>query len=204
MANLRNLTFWFPIKSSCCSNNAVESSTTPGLSCQNSPLNVVTSRYSNIMLTNHKLLMQLADLGIKMYATTITIHCKWLGCKSYQDQYRYLKNMIKRREDQDTWYVYHFELQKNGNLHAHGVIAYLKSTSEWGLKYKEIGIRNAHQQACQEIKHIRNYLEYINKENICMPITNIRRNQLTVEIENLIQYQDQNKPVVQTMGAGES
>lgn len=61
--------------------------------------------------------------SILLHFTTITIGSKWLGMKSVKEQYEVFKRDIKKhiRYHGDQKYLYHFEIQRSGMLHAHGI-----------------------------------------------------------------------------------
>lgn len=157
----KDITFYF--KSSCC--NGQSSAAKPPLSelCQNGPLH-----------RQHTHIEQWFNKNIDMHAATITIGNKYYGKLSYKDQYKHMVKAIKRTYPYhgDTKYVFHFELQSNGNLHAHGVVinGYQNKFIDG---FNHLGLRNTHDKSYEPIKNISKYLEYINKENILPPITNI-------------------------------
>lgn len=153
--NLKDVILFF--SSSCCNNNS-ESSEISNFPCQNSHEMAYISGLPS---------------GISAHAATITIGNKHYGKMSYKDQYKHMVRTIKDtyRFRGETKYTAHFELTKNGQLHAHLLIinGYQVIFAE---AFDKFGRRNSHLQSYQDCKNIPKYLEYINKENILKPINN--------------------------------
>lgn len=121
--------------------------------------------------------------GTDVICTTITIGKKWLGRKSADDQYKQFVKDIKRAYPfhGKTKYVYHFELQNNGHLHAHGLeIDGYNDT--FICAFADYGSRNKSKEAYQKCRNIDGYCDYINKDNEYPPIHNILKKEIR-EIE---------------------
>lgn len=115
--------------------------------------------------------------GVSMHKTTITIGVKRYGKLSYKDQYKDMVSSIKKHipyHSEEKRYLYHFELTKNGILHAHGIEISTYQTV-FSDDFNKYGLHNTKDQSFVEIKRktIDEYLKYINKENICPWISNI-------------------------------
>lgn len=127
----------------------------------------------------------LVDLSTKetLYATTITIGNKYVGCLSYHDQYeKFIKVMKMNRKKNDTIKcIYHFELNSNGQLHAHGI-----ETGGYAQNFKDafgvFGKHNLHKDSYKKITNIRSYLKYIDKENIKPWFTNLHKDILNTNV----------------------
>lgn len=174
----KDISIFFSVKSNCCN-----SSTAEGDPCRNYAKKV----------DPHKYFKYYSDKGVDVYATTITIGRKWLGRKSADDQYKQFVKDIKRK-----WlyhgkekYCYHFELQNNGQLHAHG----LHMNGDWASFiecFSDYGDRNTKKEAYQKCRNIQGYTEYIDKENAYPPIHNILKKDIQ-EIDNILEsVEDQN------------
>lgn len=120
--------------------------------------------------------------GIDMVKTTITIGVRDVGKLHYKQQYLKMIDLIKKYHKyqnkcgNDVKYIYHFELTQSGQLHAHG-LEYNTTRINFEHIMGTIGSRNRHPSAYIEVKRfvgIKEYLNYINKENILAPITNIQ------------------------------
>ncbi len=116
--------------------------------------------------------------GTKNYAhaTTITIGNKRIGRLSQKKQYREFVRRIKRQYPfrGKVKYLYCFEEQMNGQLHAHG----------WTLgdyqnhfisSFSDFGKHNMNSKSFQPIGDLAKYGLYINKENAYPPLTNITK-----------------------------
>lgn len=138
----------------------------------------------------HRYLETLSVRGCDMNKTTITIGNKIIGMKSYKEQYDDICRIIKleRPYRGAIKYIYHFELQKNGQLHAHGleIGSYMQNYVE---AFSCIGARNAHPKSFVAVKRgdsITEYLRYMNKENILPMITNITKKEM-IHAVNVLQ-----------------
>lgn len=159
MVKLKDISIYFSLKSSCC--NKQESSPMP---CRNSPQ----------ILDTHKYFKYWYNKGVDIDITTITIGSKWLGRMSADEQYKQFVKDIKKGYPfhGKTKYVYHFELQNNGMLHAHGI--HMESYRDKFIEtFDHYGKRNSHKESYQVCRNITGYLEYINKSNIYPPIHNV-------------------------------
>lgn len=110
-------------------------------------------------------------------ATTITIGEKWIGKLSADQQYKVMAKDIRihmRRYNHsgDNYYYYCFELQKNGQLHAHGIEAGTYSTPFIEM-FERYGKRNRHKKSFTPVSDLDKYFEYITKECTYPTITNI-------------------------------
>lgn len=183
---VRDITLYF--KSNCC-NKTVESKP-----CENSPpansnclffkrkktIINPTVDYDNVNRVHLHFKNAQAD-GVQLVKTTLTIGNKEIGKLSYIDQHKYFIKLIKsftlhhKKCGNDVKYIFHFELQSNGMLHAHGIEMNGNQTI-FNLHFTKLGVRNSHQKSYDEVKRyigIEEYLNYINKENILPPFTNI-------------------------------
>lgn len=149
------------------------SSDSPESSCQNyAPKKIINNKLKQFIINQSS--------GTKNFAhaTTITIGNKWIGKKSAKQQYKQLVRDIKRHIGYRSAvkYLYVFEYQHNGHLHAHGVElgSYQQQFIESFSKY---GRRNSCSESFQTVKHIDKYLEYIDKEHAFPYITNIHKHQ---------------------------
>lgn len=120
-----------------------------------------------------------------VHVTTITIGRKWLGKLSSKEQYKIMKRDIKRHirfHDKHKKYLYCFEHQENGQLHAHGVEI---GTMQGGFieSFSHYGQRNCHPKAFQPARNIEKYIEYIGKEHAFPFITNIHKKEIKEEAE---------------------
>lgn len=117
-----------------------------------------------------------------LYAATITIGNIKYGSMSADKQYADIVKTIKNTYSYhgETKYVFYFEFQKNGNLHAHGAI-YNGYQSKFSDSFNKYGLRNIHDKSYEPIKTIE-YFEYIckDKEKIkYKPIHNIKKSDVT-------------------------
>lgn len=103
-------------------------------------------------------------------ATTITIGRKWIGRLSDKEQYRIIKNKIKRmilesrrHGNKDSLYYYIFEYQRNGQLHAHG-IEYDTYRRFFDEQFADIGKHNLSNQAFTAVRNTKEYIKYMLKE----------------------------------------
>lgn len=112
-------------------------------------------------------------------STTITIGNKRYGSLSAKDQYKHIKKAIKKHIPyrSEKKYLYTFELQNNGQLHAHGLElgTYQATFIE---SFGKFGRRNTHNESYQNTKHVRKYLEYMNKDPIFEPVHNIMKKEI--------------------------
>ncbi len=112
-----------------------------------------------------------------LHAATITIGNIKYGSMSADKQYADIVKTIKNTYafHGETKYVFYFEFQKNGQLHAHGAI-YNGYHSKFIDSFNKYGLRNIHDKSYEPIKTIE-YFEYIckDKEKIkYKPIHNIK------------------------------
>lgn len=154
-------------QSSCCNKQIESSNFSKKSPCPNSA-KIGRSAY----------IKKMADDSITMHATTITIGNKWLGKKSAKDQYEVFVKRIKQHipYHSSNKYLYHFELQNNGQLHAHGIeigtyrAAFIESFGDFGM-------RNRHGEAFTKIKSLDKYILYMDKSNDFLPISNIKKSE---------------------------
>lgn len=121
-------------------------------------------------------------------ATTITIGNKWIGKLSSRKQYIEFCKAIRKhigKRDPVKKYLYVFELQDNGQLHAHGV-----EIGTWQASFIEsfqhFGRRNVHDASFCRVKSIDKYLTYMDKEHAFPYITNIRSSDIKKMYSNNI------------------
>jgi len=112
-----------------------------------------------------QLFNKLGNDSNSLHAVTITIGNVHYGSMSASEQYRHMKKAIKScyRYHGETKYIFYFEYQKNGQLHAHGVI-YNGYRSKFIDHFNKFGKRNTHKDSYQNVKNI-NYFTYIQKDN---------------------------------------
>lgn len=112
-------------------------------------------------------LKKLWNAGATFNATTITIGNKYYGRLSADEQYKRMsldiKRHIKKYREIEQWFFYTFELQKNGQLHAHGIEVgtYQESFVESFYKW---GDRNMHPESFKKVSDFDAYYSYITKE----------------------------------------
>lgn len=95
-------------------------------------------------------------------ATTITIGNKKYGKLDYKGQMRELKKDIKNYLEKNNYNgLYIFELQKNGNIHCHGIDDGYRSKFEEA--FSKYGKRNSNNESHKLVKHLEDYLRYICK-----------------------------------------
>lgn len=161
----KDITIYFP--SRCC-NGSLEQGDSP---CQSH------AQIDGAVERSHKYMREMYKRGCIVNATTITIGNKAIGRLSSKDQYKVLKRRIKRHipyNSEEERYVYHFELQNNGQLHAHG-IEYNTYRGRFTDSFYDIGKRNLAIESFNKVSNIDRYIDYINKENVYPAITNVRR-----------------------------
>ncbi len=125
-----------------------------------------------------------AHTGIEMSAATITIGYKHILKLSYKEQYAMMVKEIKKTykfHSDSIKYLFRFELQENGSLHAHGLIMN-GYQNVFHTNFLKFGIHNTKALSYQTCRNIKGYLKYINKENVLPPIHNIRKKDLTSEM----------------------
>lgn len=162
--------------------------------CQAVPLsNGYPSQSTPKTSTYLEFLQHFHDMGIDFNATTITIGNKWIGKKSSDQQYQIMKKDIRKHinrnkhRQEHTWYYYNFELQQNGQLHAHGieVNTYLAPFHE---SFESYGKRNVHRESFKKMSNLNSYFEYIEKEKAYPTVTNITKKLLkelfTIQMDN--------------------
>lgn len=139
---------------------------------------------------------QLVPSG-SLIAATITIGTKFYGSMSSDDQYKhfakaikYFKSQIKNIYDPTGRYYFTFELQRNGQLHAHGILynIYQKVFTD---SFRQFGRHNENSKSYQKLNNLTLYTKYINKENAYPPLTNISKK----DIINLPKKTEINKGV---------
>lgn len=132
-------------------------------------------------LTPEKFFFQVKQCDL--YSVTITIGNKLYGKLNYKEQYSELKFTIKKVYPfhGNTKYLFRFELQNNGQLHAHGILY-----DTYHVKFVEgfckFGTRNLHKDSFQLCRNLEGYLEYINKENILPCLHNIQKKDIKKEL----------------------
>lgn len=159
MVKLLNIEKFF-LKTSCCDGQ----STSCRISApKNSPLDFFLFYFNR---------------NIELHAVTITIGNKYYGGMSNDDQYKHLCKAIKQtyKFHGVEKYLFYFEQQQNGNLHAHGVLmnAYRGKFID---NFNKFGQRNIHKDSYQEMRNL-GYFEYIQKDKIkykYKPIHNIHK-----------------------------
>lgn len=114
-----------------------------------------------------------------LHITTISIGCRWLGKKRSEDQYTIFCKKIRQHIPyrSESKYIYCFELQKNGQLHAHG-IEYDTYQGRFMESFCSFGSHNTNNKSFQECRNLEGYIKYINKENIYPTIHNILKKDL--------------------------
>lgn len=133
------------------------------------------------------------------FSPTITIGNKYYGRLSAQTQYKHFVKAIKGYLPYhgEIKYIFTFELQANGQLHAHGF-----QTGGFQARFIEacskFGRRNSHDASFQRTKHIPKYLDYINKEPVFPYITNIMKK----DIRLYNKWKKENPPTSLPQGGG--
>lgn len=119
---------------------------------------------------------------VTMSATTITIGNKWIGSMSLKKQYKTMREQIKKHMRQTKLEsIYVFEIQANGQLHAHGLeIGWNQAT--FIENFQHYGQRNRTDASYEKVRHLSKYLEYLQKDLLYMYknhrmvfITNIKK-----------------------------
>lgn len=152
--------------------------------CCNGSAKPLSKRSRNIdpMPYFHKIFNSLPEHNESLHAATITIGNVHYGRMSSQDQYKHMVKAIKQCYPYhgETKYAFYFEYQKNGQLHAHGVV-YNGYQSKFIDHFNKFGNRNTHDASYQLIKKS-DYFSYIQKEKEKMkkytPIHNISAKEL--------------------------
>lgn len=144
--------------------------------CQSSEPKARPCRNSAQIMAPLEYMRQIHQKGIPLHVTTITIGNKRLGGMCIKDQYRHMVKDIKKHipYHSEQKYIYHFEQQENGNLHAHG-LEYDTYQARFHESFRHYGKRNCHPKSFQKLRNFDGYTEYINKENVFPPITNIMK-----------------------------
>ncbi len=142
---LRDISIFF--KSTCCTKESGPEIGTIS-PCQTAPENV------------RQIFEELE--GTDLIACTITIGNIKYGKLAYYEQHAHMCEAI-RKLPKSCKYYFRFEFQKNGQLHAHG-IAYNLYQEPYVACVSRFGTRNSHQESFQEIKHLKNYLDYMEKD----------------------------------------
>lgn len=168
MVKLKDISIFFQINSNCCKDSSTNEESKP---CRNYPR----------ILTQHNYIKQLYNENCTIYSTTITIGNKNIGRLSAEDQYTLMVKDIKQhiRYHSESKYIYHFELQKNGQLHAHGV-EYNTYRNRFIESFSKYGRRNEHKDSFQECRNIDGYIDYISKEDVFPPISNIQKKDIAI------------------------
>ena len=116
-------------------------------------------------------------------ATTITIGNKYYGSMSAKQQYKQMSKDIKKhiseRPDKNCKYLYTFELQKNGQLHAHGIeLGTWQNT--FHANFGKYGRHNLNNKSYTDIvlRNFPSYYEYIHKEQVFPRIHNFTKKEL--------------------------
>lgn len=100
-----------------------------------------------------------------LHVATITIGNKYYGCMDYIQQYNHVVKSIKQtyRYHGETKYWFCFELQANGQLHAHGII-YNGYHAKFIEGFQKFGARNLHKDSYQPLRNKGYLSEYIHKD----------------------------------------
>lgn len=166
----KKIKLFFNVKCNCCQSSSEPSETREP--CRNSAHTSTPLDY----------FQALQNKGCVLHVTTITIGGKgsaWMGRKSIEDQYvqmkKDIKNHIAYRGDQK--YVYHFEMNNSGVLHAHG-IEYDTYQARFAGSFSKYGSRNNLPISFQEVRNLSGYMKYIDKENIFPSLTNVTKKDL--------------------------
>lgn len=166
MTKLKDISLFFI--SDCCNGGAKPLSKRPPAI---DPIKYFQKRFNTLPEHNESL-----------HAATITIGNVYYGKMSSEQQYKHFVKAIKNcyPYNGETKYVFYFEFQKNGQLHAHGAI-YNGYQSRFADHFNKFGLRNCHDLSYQQIKKS-DYFSYIIKEKEKMkkykPIHNIKRSDI--------------------------
>lgn len=163
MVKLINIEKFF-LKANCCNDGQ-------STSCRNSaPIDSIMKFFKHYF-----------SKTVELHAPTITIGNKYYGAMSNNDQYKHMVKTIKETYPYHGTikYIFFFEQQENGNLHAHGVLmnAY---ESKFIDNFNKFGKRNLHKDSYQIIRNL-GYFEYIQKDINKIkfkPIHNIKKKDL--------------------------
>lgn len=166
MVKLQDISIYFT--SSCCKK---QSNKVSSKNLKNSSLSELTP--------NNSIYNYFLDLSpdIELHAATITIGNKHYGRMSAEEQYFEMKDSIKKFipfHSKTQKYIFEFELQNNGQLHAHGIIQGVFQ-NKFIESFYHFGRRNSHNKSYQDIKHVSNYIDYICKERIFPTVHNIKK-----------------------------
>jgi hypothetical protein len=142
---LRDISIFF--KSSCCNK-------------ESDPEN---EKFSSCQIAPEKVRQYFEDLeGTDLKAATITIGNVKYGKLAYYEQHAEFEKAIKRLPKQARYY-FRYEFQKNGQLHAHGIVYNLYDQPYFDIMSR-FGTRNTKKESYQEIKHLKQYLDYMEKD----------------------------------------
>lgn len=147
--------------------------------CDKPPLAAVTLSNGSQKIAPYDCMKLLWDKGLDFHATTITIGCRKYGKLSADEQYKRMVkdirvHMKRYNFNDDKYYYYCFELQKNGQLHAHGI-----EINTYNTPFQEIfsdwGARNNHPESFKKVSSFEEYYKYITKECEYPTITNFSK-----------------------------
>lgn len=164
---LKDISLFFSIKSTCCT-KAGMANPCPSHAQKSDPFDFFrTLDASNTLLP--------------FYMTTITIGNKHYGRMSSEEQYKHfcaaIKKHVKYHNDKGQRYIYVFELQRNGQLHAHG-LEVGTSQAQFIESFHKFGSRNMHDKSFQTVKRLETYIKYMQKEEVYPRIHNIKKKDL--------------------------
>lgn len=148
--------------------------------CQSSPQPAGDDQHNITLVHNY---FKLLSRHEPLYATTITIGNKYIGKLDWNGQYKAFIKLLRenRNKRQPIKCIYHFELTKNGQLHAHGI-----ETGGYAANFQNafgiLGKHNYHKNSYTKINDIDSYCKYINKENVKQVYYNITKKDM-VEIK---------------------
>lgn len=173
MVKINDISIFF--RSSCCSNSAVVPPP-----CRNSA-----------RVTGHPHPIDIFKYLPKgaLTAVTITIGNKYYGSMSSDEQYKRMKKCISifrwrlNLLDEDSYFYFTFELQSNGQLHAHGILYNIYHTL-FVECFGQFGRRNLHKDSFQPVFDVDKYIAYIQKEEVYKRITNIQKKHIQSIIKN--------------------
>lgn len=170
MPNLINIEKFF-LKTKCCTNTGESRAPAP---CQNSP------PHTRQILRGLEYFTNMFNQKVDLNAATITIGNQKYGSLSAKDQYTDMVKTIKKvyRKDMNIKYIFFFELTKNGQLHAHGIVDGYEIIFKDG--FQKYGKHNTNDKSYESMVSL-TYIEYIKKEwkgTKYPPITNITKQDL--------------------------
>ena len=115
-----------------------------------------------------------------LIAVTVTIGNKHYGRMSSDEQYKHMKKAISifrwrlKLISEDAYYYFTFELQNNGQLHAHGILYNIYHTLFLEC-FSQFGRRNLAKESFQKVFDVDKYILYIQKEEVYKSIHNITK-----------------------------